>query len=280
MTIDASLATVRCVSAVANPAAADPAAAAPPAVTLLGVTRRYGTVTAIDDVTLDVPAGQFVALVGASGSGKSTLLKTINRLIEPSAGRVVVHGIDVTARPATELRRSIGYVFQNIGLFPHLTVAENIGIGARIARRTLPAGRIAELLALVDLPAAFAPRLPAMLSGGQAQRVGVARALAGEARLMLMDEPFGALDPVTRANLAREYRALHDRLGLTTIMVTHDMAEALLIADRVIVLAAGWVAADAKPAALIAGQGGPDAEALVAVPRAQAQALVALAARP
>ena len=202
------------------------------AVTLAGVTRRYGAVVAVNAIDLAIPAGQFVALVGASGSGKSTLLKMINRLVEPSEGVVSVGGVPVAGRSATDLRRSIGYVFQNIGLFPHMTVAENIGIGARITGARLPGERVAELLDLVDLPADFAARLPAQLSGGQAQRVGVARALANQARLMLMDEPFGALDPVTRANLAREYRALHDRLGLTTIMVTHDMAEALLLADR------------------------------------------------
>lgn len=252
-------------------------APAPSAVTLSRVTRRFGATVAVDAVHLAFPAGQFVALVGASGSGKSTLLKMINRLVEPNEGVVSVGGVPVAGRSATDLRRSIGYVFQNIGLFPHLTVAENIGIGARITGTRLPAERVTELLELVDLPADFAARLPAQLSGGQAQRVGVARALANEARLMLMDEPFGALDPVTRANLAKEYRALHSRLALTTIMVTHDMAEALLLADRVVVLASGRVVADATPSELLAGRSGPAAEALVAVPRAQAAALVAMA---
>ena len=247
-----------------------------PSVEFVGVSKRYGAAVALDSVTLSIPGGQFVALVGASGSGKSTLVKLVNRLVEPSEGTVRIDGGDVADRKLAELRRSIGYVFQNIGLFPHMSVAANIGIGARIAGEKLPAGRVGELLDLVALPRDFAARYPSELSGGQAQRVGVVRALAGGASLLLMDEPLGALDPVTRQALGGEVRALHDRLGLTTIMVTHDMAEALLIADRIIVLDHGRVVADAPPAALLADPGHPVAEALVAVPRAQAQAIAAL----
>ncbi|MEO7168989.1 MAG: ATP-binding cassette domain-containing protein, partial [Sphingomonas sp.] len=174
------------------------------------------------------------------------------------------------------LRRRIGYVFQNIGLFPHMSVAENIGIGLRLAGERDRAGRIGDLLDLVDLPRDFGNRMPDALSGGQRQRVGVARALATAPGLMLMDEPFGALDPVTRDQLGVAIRALHDRLGLTTIMVTHDMAEALLLADRVLVMAAGRIVADATPRALLAGEGGTEADALVAVPREQARRLHAL----
>ncbi|MEP7006818.1 MAG: ATP-binding cassette domain-containing protein, partial [Sphingomonas bacterium] len=173
-------------------------------------------------------------------------------------------------------RRGIGYVFQNIGLFPHMTVAENIGIGLWLAGEKDRGPRIAELLDLVDLPRDFAGRMPDALSGGQRQRVGVARALARQPGLMLMDEPFGALDPVTRDQLGAAIRALHDRLGLTTIMVTHDMAEALLLADRVLVMTGGRIVADASPKALLAGKGGPEADALVAVPREQARRLHAL----
>jgi osmoprotectant transport system ATP-binding protein len=248
-----------------------------PSVALDGVTKRYaGGVVAVDGVSLEIAGGSFVALVGASGSGKSTLLKMINRLVEPSAGTVAIGGEEVTRTEPYAVRRRIGYVFQNIGLFPHMTVAENIGIGLRIAGEADRGVRVGELLDLVDLPRDFAARMPDALSGGQRQRVGVARALATAPGLMLMDEPFGALDPVTRDQLGAAIRALHERLGLTTIMVTHDMAEALLLADRVLVMAKGRVVADATPKALLAGEGGAEADALVAVPRDQARRLHAL----
>jgi len=248
-----------------------------PALAFECVTKRFGATTAVDAVSLDIAGGSFVALVGTSGSGKSTLLKTINRLIAPSDGRVAIDGTDVATGPASDLRRRIGYVFQNIGLFPHMTIAENIAIGLRIAGRAQEA-RIDDLLDLVDLPRAIAGRLPDALSGGQRQRVGIARALAPGAKLLLLDEAFGALDPVTRDALGTRIRDLHDRLGLTTILVTHDMAEALLLADRVLVMKAGRIVADATPADLVAGKGGDDAQALVQVPRAQAERLRALVA--
>ena len=238
------------------------------------VTKAYGDTLAVDGVDLSIARGSFVALVGASGSGKSTLLKTINRLIEPTAGRVLLDGADVAAGPAPALRRRIGYVFQSIGLFPHMTVAENIGIGPRIAGD--PPADVARLLDLVDLPHEVATRMPEALSGGQRQRVAIARALAPGAKLLLLDEAFGALDPVTRDALGTRIRDLHDRLGLTTILVTHDMAEALLLADRVLVMRAGRIVTDATPADLVAGKGGDDAQALVQVPRAQAERLQAL----
>jgi osmoprotectant transport system ATP-binding protein len=247
------------------------------------VTCRYGGRIAVDAVSAAVAPGDFVALVGMSGSGKSTLLKTVNRLVEPSAGIVAIDGDPVGARPATRLRRSIGYVFQNVGLFPHMTVGANIAIGLKIAggRDSIAGGRdwrprVAEMLALVDLPAEVAARMPDALSGGQRQRVGVARALATEPKLLLMDEPFGALDPVTRDVLGRQLRALHERLALTTVMVTHDMAEALLLANRVLVMAKGRIVADATPEQLLAGEAGPEADALVAVPREQARRIAAL----
>lgn len=240
-----------------------------------GVTKTYDA-PAVDGVSLTIADGSFVALVGASGSGKSTLLKTVNRLVVPDAGRVTIDSADVSDGPADLLRRRIGYVFQNVGLFPHWSVAENVAAPLRLAGRADPA-RVTELLTLVDLPEGFGARRPDQLSGGQRQRVGVARALAAEPKLMLMDEPFGALDPVTRDALGERVRALHDRLGLTTVMVTHDMAEALLLADRVLVMAKGRVVADAVPAALLRGEAGPEADALVAVPRGQARRLAALA---
>ena len=246
-----------------------------PALAFERVTKRYGATIAVDAVSLEIARGSFVALVGTSGSGKSTLLKTLNRLVEPSEGRVTIDGTDVASEPAPELRRRIGYVFQNIGLFPHMTIAENIAIGLRIAGRREDA-KVGELLDLVDLPRDVATRMPDALSGGQRQRVGIARALAPGAKLLLLDEAFGALDPVMRDALGTRIRDLHDRLGLTTILVTHDMAEALLLADRVLVMKAGRIVADATPADLVAGKGGDDAQALVQVPRAQAERLQAL----
>lgn len=245
-----------------------------PAVRFERVSKRYGEVAAVDDVSLDIEPRAFVALVGRSGSGKSTLLKTVNRLVEPSAGRVLLDGEDVAAGPAPMLRRRIGYVFQHVGLFPHMSVAENVAVGPRIAGSPPP--DVAKLLDLVELPRAFASRRPAELSGGQRQRVGIARALAPGAKLMLMDEAFGALDPVTRDALGRRLRDLHDELGLTTILVTHDMAEALLLATRVAVMEAGRIVADETPEALLAGAGGDAAQALVAVPRDQARRLAGL----
>ncbi len=247
-----------------------------PMIALEQVSRRYATVSAVDDVSLTIAKGCFVALVGASGSGKSSLLRMINRLEQPDRGRVLIDGRDVTAEPAHELRRRIGYVFQQHGLFPHMTVAANIAIGLRIAGREV-GGRVAELLDLVDLPRDIAERMPEALSGGQRQRVAIARALATEPPILLLDEALGALDPVTRDAVAGRLVELHERLSLTTLLVTHDMAEALLTASRVLVMEAGRIVADATPAELVAGQGGEAAQALMAVPRHQAERLAALA---
>lgn len=240
------------------------------------VTRHFDDVIAVGGVDLNVAAGCFVALVGASGSGKSTLMKMVNGLEQPTTGQVIFAGEDVSTQPPAKLRRRIGYVFQSIGLFPHMNVAENIGIGPRLSGQRLGDGRIRALLELVELEADMTSRMPDELSGGQRQRVGVARALANEPELLLMDEPFGALDPITRDALGERVRALHDALGLTSIMVTHDMAEALLLADRVLVMDAGLIVADETPATLLAGKGGEIAQGLVAVPRAQAEKLAAM----
>jgi osmoprotectant transport system ATP-binding protein len=249
-----------------------------PTVRLTGVTKVYADRAAIDSIDIEIAAGSFVALVGASGSGKSTLLKTINRLIAPDTGSVEINGQDVTLSPAHEIRRKIGYVIQGTGLFPHIDIASNIAMGLRIVGITDTANRVNEMLNLVDLPVGYATRMPDTLSGGQRQRVGFARALATGPGLMLMDEPFGALDPVTRDALGTAYRALHDRLHLTSIMVTHDMAEALLLADRIIVLDKGQIVADTTPADLLRNGGGPVADALLAVPRSQSERLAKLLA--
>ncbi|HZZ36371.1 MAG TPA: ABC transporter ATP-binding protein [Caulobacteraceae bacterium] len=248
---------------------------AEPVIELSGVSRRYGALAALDGVDLAVGAGEFVALVGGSGSGKTTLLKTINGLNRPDAGRVTVAGEDVGAVEPHLLRRRIGYVFQEVGLFPHLTVGENIAVTPKLLGwdRGRIAERVATLLDLVALPQEMADRPPAALSGGQRQRVGVARALAAEPRLMLMDEPFGALDPVTRDALGADYRALHERLGLTTVMVTHDMAEAVLLADRVVVLSGGHILADGGPAELLANARDAEVRALLEAPKRQAERL-------
>ncbi|WP_298093008.1 ABC transporter ATP-binding protein [uncultured Sphingomonas sp.] len=246
-----------------------------PIIALDRVTRRFGATTAVDDVSLDIAPGAFVALVGTSGSGKSTLLQTINALVRPDTGTIRVEGQDIASGPPHLLRRRIGYVFQGDGLFPHMSVAANITIGLRLAGT--PVGeRVAEMLDLVELPRDLADRRPDQLSGGQRQRVAIARALAPAPAILLLDEALGALDPVTRDGLGTRLRALHDRLGLSTILVTHDMAEALLLADRVLVMAHGRIVADATPAELAAGGGGQAAQALMAVPRHQAERLATL----
>ncbi len=238
------------------------------------MSRRYGDTVALDDVSVTVAKGSFVALVGTSGSGKSTLMRMANRLDHPTEGRVLRAGKDVTGLDPIQLRRRTGYVFQNIGLFPHMSVAENIAIGPRLAGGE--AVDVAAELERVGLPGDFAARMPAALSGGQQQRVGIARALATKPDLLLMDEPFGALDPVTRDALGQAVRELHGAMDLTTILVTHDMAEALLLADRVLVMAKGRVVGDATPAEMLAGKAGAEAAELVAVPQRQAGRLAEL----
>src|SRR5215813_9420214 len=252
----------------------------PTAIRFDGVSKTFadGGRPALDGVSLDIPGGEFVAVIGASGSGKSTLLRLINRLIDPSAGSVRVDGTDVRDSDPVLLRRRIGYVFQAIGLFPHMTVAENIAITPKLigwdaARR---AARVEELLALVQLDREqYRDRFPHQLSGGERQRVGVARALAAEPRIVLMDEPFGALDPPTRDALRRDYRRLHGKLGLTTLMVTHDTLEAVLVADRIVAVQSGRVVANGPPRELLGDQS-PYVRELMQTPRRQAAELQAL----
>jgi osmoprotectant transport system ATP-binding protein len=251
-----------------------------PLIELDRVEKRFpgASEPAVREVSFQVPKGALVALVGGSGSGKTTTLKCINRLVEPDRGEIRIEGRRNDAVDAVSLRRGIGYAFQNVGLFPHLTVGENIGVTPRLQGRPAAeiAARVQELLALVALPAAFADRFPDALSGGQRQRVGVARALAANPRIVLMDEPFGALDPLTREDLGLAYRALHEKLGLTTVMVTHDVQEAVLMADRIVVMRDGRVVADDAPGALLAGHPDPDVAALMASPRRQAERVQAL----
>jgi len=231
------------------------------------LTKRYGATAVVDEVAFTVPAGSIAAVVGASGSGKTTLLRMINRLVEPSAGRVRIDGQDFRALPVHELRRRIGYVIQSHGLFPHRTVAQNIAtvpklLGWDRARRRKRAGELLELFQLD--PATYADRYPHELSGGQQQRVGVARALAAEPRLLLMDEPFGALDPIIRTKAQDDLRAIQQRLGTTVILVTHDMEEAIRLGDRIAVMEAGRLLQYAPPNAILARPATAYVEALVA----------------
>jgi osmoprotectant transport system ATP-binding protein len=229
--------------------------AGPPLIAFAHVGKSFddGRVKAVDDLTLEVAAGEFLAIVGGSGSGKTTLLRLANRLIEADSGSITVEGEDVRALDAVSLRRRIGYVFQSGGLFPHISVGGNIGITPKLIGTAAPeiAARVDELLDLVRLDRAqYRDRFPHELSGGQRQRVGVARALAAKPRIVLMDEPFGALDPITRDALGDDYRSLHNKLGLTTVMITHDITEAILLADRVAVMRAGRLVAQGTPAEL------------------------------
>jgi len=206
--------------------------------------------TIVKEISLSVDPGQTLVLLGRSGSGKTTLLKLINRMLVPTTGQVVVRERPTTEWEPIQLRRGIGYVIQEAGLFPHFTVAQNVALVPTLenwdaARIT---GRVNELLTLVGLePAQYASRRPHQLSGGQRQRVGVARALAADPPILLMDEPFGALDPVTRAELQREFSALAKRLRKTIVFVTHDLREALLLASRIVLLEKGRIVADATP---------------------------------
>jgi osmoprotectant transport system ATP-binding protein len=214
------------------------------------LTKRYDETAVVDDVSLTVEARSIAVIVGTSGSGKTTLMRMVNRLVEPTSGRVLIDGEDTAAIPSHELRRRIGYAIQNHGLFPHRTVAQNIATVPALLgweKRAIDA-RVEELLALFGLdPADFARRYPHELSGGQQQRVGVARALAAKPKLLLMDEPFGALDPIVRTKAQADLKAIQRTLGTTIILVTHDMEEAISLGDRIAVMDGGRVLQYAPP---------------------------------
>ena len=244
-----------------------------------GLTRRYGDAVVVDRLTVRVRAGELLVLLGGSGSGKTTTLKMINRLIEPTAGSVRLDGVDTAELPPHELRRRIGYVFQRIGLFPHMTVAENVAVTPVLLGWTPEriAARVDELLALVELEPEMRYRRPQELSGGQQQRVGVARALAAQPRVMLLDEPFGALDPVTRERLQQSFLRIRAALDLTTVFVTHDMTEALTLADRIAVLHEGRLLQLGPPRDLLTRPADDYVARLMGTPRRQAAIIDALA---
>jgi osmoprotectant transport system ATP-binding protein len=242
-------------------------------VALEHVTKRYGppgSPAAVNDLTLTVPAGEICVLVGPSGCGKTTTMKMINRLIEPTSGRITIGGTDVMTQSAVELRRGIGYVIQQVGLFPHLTIGENVAVvpdllGWDRARRS---ARTDELLELVGLDAGYRDRYPSELSGGERQRVGVARALAADPPVMLMDEPFGAVDPIRRERLQNEFLRLQERVRKTIVFVTHDVDEAIKMGDRIAILERGGVLAQYDtPAAILASPASEFVERFVGADR-------------
>ncbi len=243
---------------------------------LVELVKRYGDAVVVAGVSLTVAPGERVVLLGGSGSGKTTTLKMINRLIEPDGGRVEIDGTDAATIAPHELRRRIGYCFQQVGLFPHLTVGENVGITPRLLAwdPARIAARVDELLAMVELdPGTFRDRRPAALSGGQQQRVGVARALAAGPTMMLLDEPFGALDPLTRDRLQHAFLAIARRLALTVVFVTHDVLEAMTVGDRIAVLRAGRIEQVGTPAELLARPASEYVHALLTTPLRRADAL-------
>lgn len=251
---------------------------------LEGVTKSYAKAStpAVRELSLTIESGSLHVLLGESGSGKTTVLKMINRLIERSSGRIRLDGEDIDSIDPIALRRRIGYAFQGVGLFPHMTVAENIAVVPRLLGWPAPAvsARIDELLEMMSLsPSGFRERYPRELSGGQKQRVGVARALAARSRVLLMDEPFGALDPVTRDELQAQLRKLQRALGLTVVLVTHDVNEALLLADRIAIMKDGALLGHDTPDRLLNAPPHPYVETLMAMPKRQAAKLAQLTAR-
>src|SRR2546430_1863452 len=220
-----------------------------------GVTKRYGDNIAVDHLSFAAPAGRICVLIGPSGCGKTTSLRMVNRLIEPTSGQILIDGQDVLEEDPTALRRRIGYVIQQVGLFPHRTIGENVATVPKLLGwpEARTRARVDELLSLIGFdPARMRDRYPAQLSGGERQRVGVARAMAAEPPLMLMDEPFGAVDPIVRERLQNEFLQLQRTQGITVVFVTHDIDEAIKLGDRVAIMRTGRLVQFAPPAELLA----------------------------
>lgn len=218
------------------------------------VSKVYGGgKKAVDNINLDIKKGEFVVFIGPSGCGKTTTMKMINRLIKPSEGKITIEGKDVMEKNIVELRRSIGYVIQQIGLFPHMTIRENIALVPKLLKwpESKRTARAEELLKLVNMPEDYLDRYPYELSGGQQQRIGVLRALAAEPPLILMDEPFGALDPITRDSLQAEFKHLQKTLGKTIVFVTHDMDEAIKLADTIVIMRDGKIVQQGSPDSIL-----------------------------
>ena len=240
---------------------------------LRSLTKRYRDVAVVDELSLSVAPGELVVLLGGSGSGKTTTLQIINRLVEPTSGSVLVDGTDTSAVAPHELRRRIGYAFQQVGLFPHMTVAENVAVTPSLLgwEDDRIRARVDELLTLVELERSLGERRPDELSGGQQQRVGVARALAAGPSILLLDEPFGALDPLTRRRLQESFMRIRRDLTLTTVFVTHDMVEALMLGDRIAVLNDGRLVQVGRPRELMTNPADDYVRDLMSTPRRQAE---------
>jgi osmoprotectant transport system ATP-binding protein len=219
------------------------------------VSKKYGDITALDRFSLTVPTAKVTVLMGLSGSGKTTAIRMVNKMVTPTSGAVLIDGVDVAARDAVALRRTVGYVMQEVGLLPHKTVRENVSLIARIAGQPadVAEGNATEMLTMVGIDEQFFGRYPQQLSGGQQQRVGVARALAIKPNILLMDEPFGAVDPIVREELQDELCRIQRELGLTIMFVTHDRHEAVKIADQLVVLSnGGYIEQSGAPSELTA----------------------------
>lgn len=219
---------------------------------LENITKQYGNQLALKDLTLEIQEGECLVLIGPSGCGKSSLLKTVNRLVEPDAGKIYLDGVDTQSIEVTTLRRQMGYCIQNVGLFPHYTVAQNIATVLKLmnASQVKIEDRVDELMDLVHLPQQLKDKYPHQLSGGEAQRVGVCRALAANPKILLMDEPFGAVDPLNRERIQHEFKKLQTRLKKTVLFVTHDLEEAILLGDRIALMHEGDILELKSPKAL------------------------------
>jgi osmoprotectant transport system ATP-binding protein len=246
------------------------------------LSKAYGSSFAVQNLTLEIARGELLVLLGGSGCGKTTTLKLINRLVEPTSGAVRIAGTDTRALEGFELRRRIGYCFQEVGLFPHMTVGENVAITLDLLSWSASEqeARVRELLSLLELePSEFVARWPHELSGGQRQRVGIARALAAKPEILLLDEPFGALDPLTRDRLQQSFQRLRGELDVTGVFVTHDMVEALLLGDRIAVMEAGRLTQIGRPQELLLEPATDYVAELMETPMRQAEQLEALAAK-